>query len=153
LIEISKEHIITSKLESIENDVTPIIIKLNSNGLPLDIGVVVKIRNQYLNLQKECAEKVFSHTGYKFDLGKKDQIENVLKQEGFKIGKSANALVMDRLRPKAKRGRVQDRIKEHLGEIPGATVNIEQFGSISDARSKEKNVIKRNQPKYNKEEK
>ncbi len=50
----------------------------------------------------------------------------------------------------AKRGRVRERIKEHLGEIPGASVNIEQFSSINDARNKEKNVIKRNQPKYNK---
>lgn len=49
----------------------------------------------------------------------------------------------------AKRGRVRDRIKEHLGKIPGANVNIEQFSSINDARNKEKNVIKRNQPKYN----
>ena len=97
MIKISKEHIISGKLESIENNVAPIIKQLNSNGLQLDIGVVEKIRNQYLNFQKECAEKVFSQTGYKFDLGKKDQIENVLTQEGFKIGKSANALVMDRL--------------------------------------------------------
>lgn len=49
----------------------------------------------------------------------------------------------------AKKGRVAERIKEHLGEIPGATVSIEQFSSIKDARKKEKNVIKRNQPKYN----
>lgn len=53
----------------------------------------------------------------------------------------------------AKRGRVKDRIKEHLGEIPGATVTIEQFSSIDDARAKEKNVIKRNQPKYNEQDK
>lgn len=53
----------------------------------------------------------------------------------------------------AKRGRVTERIKEHIGEIPGATVKIEQFSRISDARSKEKNVIKRNQPKYNKQDK
>ena len=53
----------------------------------------------------------------------------------------------------AKRGRVRDRIKEHLGEIPGANVNIEQFSSINDARNKEKNVIKRNQPKYNEQDK
>ncbi|MEN8250701.1 MAG: hypothetical protein ABFS32_17340 [Bacteroidota bacterium] len=53
----------------------------------------------------------------------------------------------------AKRGRVKDRIKEHLGEIPGATVKIEQFGSIDDARKKEQNVIKRNKPKYNKQDK
>ena len=51
----------------------------------------------------------------------------------------------------AKRGRVQDRIGEHLGEIPGAKVQIEQFSSIKDARSKEANVIKRSQPKYNKQ--
>ena len=50
----------------------------------------------------------------------------------------------------AKRGRVQERITEHLGEIPGATVRIEQFSSISNAKKKEANVIKRNQPKYNK---
>jgi hypothetical protein len=49
----------------------------------------------------------------------------------------------------AQRGRVQDRLSEHLGEIPGATVRIEQFSSIEDAREKEARVIKRNQPKYN----
>ncbi len=51
----------------------------------------------------------------------------------------------------AKRGRVTERIKEHLGEIPGATVSIEQFNSINDARKKETNVINRNKPKYNKQ--
>ncbi len=30
----------------------------------------------------------------------------------------------------AKRGRVRARIDEHLGEIPGATVKIEQFASV-----------------------
>jgi len=44
---------------------------------------------------------------------------------------------------------VQDRLSEHLGEIPGAIVKIEQFDSIKDAREKEARVIKRNQPKYN----
>lgn len=53
----------------------------------------------------------------------------------------------------AKKGRVQDRLAEHLGEIPGAKVSIEQFNSIADARSKEQNVIKRNQPKYNDQDK
>ncbi len=53
----------------------------------------------------------------------------------------------------AKKGRVQDRLAEHLGEIPGAKVSIEQFSSIAEARSKEKNVIKRNQPKYNDQDK
>lgn len=49
----------------------------------------------------------------------------------------------------AKRGRVKDRIKEHLHEIPGASVRVEQFSSIGDALTKESRVIKRNQPKYN----
>ncbi len=49
----------------------------------------------------------------------------------------------------AQRGRVQDRIKEHIGKIPGATVKIEQFNSIENARRKETNVIKLNKPKYN----
>lgn len=53
----------------------------------------------------------------------------------------------------AQRGRAQERLQEHLGKIPGASVEIEQFSSISDARKKEKNVIKRNQPKYNTQEK
>jgi hypothetical protein len=53
----------------------------------------------------------------------------------------------------AQRGRVRERVAEHLGEIPGAKVTIEQFSSIDDARSKEANVIKRGQPKYNKQSK
>lgn len=51
----------------------------------------------------------------------------------------------------SKRGQAQERISDHLGEIPGATVKIEQFSSIADAREKEANVIKKNQPKYNKQ--
>lgn len=50
----------------------------------------------------------------------------------------------------AKRGRVQERLEEHLGKIPGASVHIEQFNSIKDAGKKEANVIKKSQPKYNK---
>ncbi len=49
----------------------------------------------------------------------------------------------------AKRGRVKDRIKDHLREIPGASVRVEQFSSIRDALTKESRVIKRNKPKYN----
>lgn len=52
----------------------------------------------------------------------------------------------------AQRGRVRERISEHLGQIPGAKVQIEQFSSISDAQKKEANVIRRKQPKYNKQE-
>ena len=51
----------------------------------------------------------------------------------------------------AQRGRVKERIAEHLGEIPGAKVSIEQFNSIDDVRAKEANIIKRVQPKYNKQ--
>lgn len=51
----------------------------------------------------------------------------------------------------AQRGRVQERISEHLGKIPGATVRIEQFSSIGDAQKKEVNVIRRAQAKYNKQ--
>jgi excinuclease UvrABC nuclease subunit len=49
----------------------------------------------------------------------------------------------------AKRGRVKQRIAEHIGEIPGSTVEIEQFTSIRNAEKKETNVIKRSKPKYN----
>ncbi|NHZ85580.1 MAG: hypothetical protein GWP19_06835 [Planctomycetia bacterium] len=51
----------------------------------------------------------------------------------------------------AKRGRVPERLAEHLGEIPGAKVQIEQMSSISTAREKESNIISRSQPKYNKQ--
>jgi hypothetical protein len=49
----------------------------------------------------------------------------------------------------AKRGRVRERIAEHLGEIPGANVRIEQLNSVEEARQKETRVIKRSKPKYN----
>ena len=51
----------------------------------------------------------------------------------------------------AQRGRVQEIISEHLGEIPGATVRIEQFDDLKDAQKKEINVIRRTQAKYNKQ--
>ncbi len=50
----------------------------------------------------------------------------------------------------AKKGRVSERIIEHLGEIPGATVEINQFSSIEEARKVEKKVIEKKKPKYNK---
>lgn len=49
----------------------------------------------------------------------------------------------------AQRGRVRERIAEHLGEIPGVKVAIEQFSSIDEARAKEISAIKRTRPKYN----
>ena len=53
----------------------------------------------------------------------------------------------------AKRGRVQERLKEHLAGgkdyVPGAKVQIEQCGSIAEARKMEAAAIKRIQPKHN----
>jgi len=50
---------------------------------------------------------------------------------------------------KAKRGRVRERVAEHLGKIPGAKVLFEQTSTVREAEKKEMVVIKRSQPKYN----
>jgi len=54
----------------------------------------------------------------------------------------------------AKRGRVQERLAEHLPDgpdaVPGAKVQIKQMPSIAEARESEKRVIARSKPKYNK---
>ena len=97
LIEISKYHIITGKLEEIERSVEPIIGQLNQTGLPLDIDVVKNIRNHYLAKQREYAQKIFQVAGFEFDIGKRDQIEIALKNEGFWIGKRTNKIVLDSL--------------------------------------------------------
>lgn len=53
----------------------------------------------------------------------------------------------------AQRGRVQDRLTEHLHGakdfVPGTKVVVEQMGSIAEAREKEQRIIARSQPKYN----
>jgi hypothetical protein len=53
----------------------------------------------------------------------------------------------------AKRGRVQERIQEHLpgskDYIPGSKVQIEQMQSFRQAEQKERKIIKKEQPKYN----
>jgi hypothetical protein len=53
----------------------------------------------------------------------------------------------------AKRGRVQERLQEHLqggkDPIPGARVHIEQMPSIEAAREKEARIIARSKPRYN----
>ncbi len=51
----------------------------------------------------------------------------------------------------AKRGRVQERIAEHLddGNIPGAKVQVRQVSSIEEAQQIEKRIIARTKPKYN----
>jgi hypothetical protein len=55
----------------------------------------------------------------------------------------------------AKRGRVQERLIEHLpggkDHIPGSKVQIEQMPSIQDALKKEERVIARSRPPYNKQ--
>ena len=51
----------------------------------------------------------------------------------------------------AQRGRVRERLSEHLGKIPGATVRIEQFNDIKDAMKKEINVIRRAKSKYHRQ--
>ena len=52
----------------------------------------------------------------------------------------------------AKRGRVRERLSEHLNvsNISGAKVQIEQKPSIKEARKTEARIIARTKPKYNK---
>lgn len=51
----------------------------------------------------------------------------------------------------AKKGRVRERIQEHLndGLIPGVKVQIEQVATIAEAKKKEMKLIIRIKPKYN----
>ena len=49
----------------------------------------------------------------------------------------------------AKRGRVQKRLLEHMGEIPASEFSTRSYDSISDAREAEERKIKREDPKYN----
>lgn len=53
----------------------------------------------------------------------------------------------------AKRGRVQERVAEHLPGakdfVPGTKVQIEQLKSIEQAKETESRVIARSKPKYN----
>jgi len=55
----------------------------------------------------------------------------------------------------AGRGRVRNRLKEHLrtgkNRIPGSVVEIEQLDGISDARRRESSIIAKIKPKYNKQ--
>lgn len=53
----------------------------------------------------------------------------------------------------AKRGRVQERLEEHLpggkDAVPGAKVQIEQMTRVEQAKEVEARVIARSKPKYN----
>jgi len=58
----------------------------------------------------------------------------------------------------AKRGRIQERLEEHLTlkkeKIPGAAkVKIAQFPSIEKAKKAEKRLIKKLEPKFNEQNK
>ena len=57
----------------------------------------------------------------------------------------------------AQRGRVQERLEEHLpgrkDYVPGAKIQIEQLGSIAEARKKETAAIKSIRPKHNEQAK
>jgi len=53
----------------------------------------------------------------------------------------------------AQRGRVQERLREHLSggkdQVPGGKVQIEQMGSIKDAEAKETRIISSTKPPHN----
>lgn len=53
----------------------------------------------------------------------------------------------------AQRGRVRERLQEHLpggkDYVPGATVQIEQMGNIKEAEAKESRIISRSKPPHN----
>jgi hypothetical protein len=53
----------------------------------------------------------------------------------------------------AQRGRVQDRLQEHLpggkDYVPGAKVQIDQMSRIKEAEAKEGRIIARTKPPYN----
>lgn len=53
----------------------------------------------------------------------------------------------------AKRGRVQERLQEHLAggkdPVPGTKVQIEQMPTISEAEAKEARIISRSKPPHN----
>ncbi len=53
----------------------------------------------------------------------------------------------------AQRGRVQERLQEHLpggkDHVPGAKVQIEQMSNIKDAEAKESRIISRTKPPHN----
>jgi hypothetical protein len=49
----------------------------------------------------------------------------------------------------AKRGRVQDRLNEHLNEISASEFFTRSYDSIAEAREAEERKIKREKPKFN----
>jgi len=82
----------------------------------------------------------------KSGIGKLPNDKPVLYQIQTESGKTNYAGI-------AKRGRVQERVAEHLlgakDYVPGAKVQIEQLKNIDQAKETEARVIARSKPKYN----
>ncbi|HQU08213.1 MAG: hypothetical protein B7X04_04365 [Parcubacteria group bacterium 21-54-25] len=49
----------------------------------------------------------------------------------------------------AKRGRVQERLAEHLGEIPATEFSTRSYDTLAEARKAEEAKIKREKPPFN----
>jgi len=85
---------------------------------------------------------------------KPDSIDNLAKDKSV-VYKILNRKGENIYTGTATRGRVHERIKEHLpggaDSIPGGSkVRIEQKDSVQDALETEKRIISRSKPKYNK---
>lgn len=82
----------------------------------------------------------------KFGIGKLPNDKPVLYKIQTEGGKTNYAGV-------AKRGRVQERVAEHLpgakDYVPGSRVQVEQLKTIEQAKETESRVIARTKPKYN----
>lgn len=86
----------------------------------------------------------FNEEGVKDLPNDKPVVYKILNQSGENIYTGA-----------AKRGRVKERLREHLPEGPnsilgGAKAKIQQKTSIAEAEKTESNIIARSKPKYNK---
>ncbi len=84
----------------------------------------------------------------------KDGIEGLAKDKPV-VYKIENSKGNNIYTGSAKKGRVEERLKEHLpgGKDPisgGKRVVIEQKSSISTAQASEKRIIRRSQPRHNK---
>jgi len=49
----------------------------------------------------------------------------------------------------AKRGRAQERLEEHLGEIPGSEFTTRSYDTVAEAKKAEEEKIKREKPRHN----
>jgi len=87
----------------------------------------------------------------------KTKIKNIPEQKPilYRLQNNAGDELYDGV---AKRGRTQERLQEHLTlkkeKIPGATkVKFAQFSSIVEAKKAEKQLIKKLEPRFNKQNK